>query len=68
MTLGQGDFELDGGEFDVQGGDHLEFILNKILACPCDVQSSINPDDSRGSLQGKCSSESHGDAQSKVSV
>ena len=68
VMFGQGDFELDGREFDIQSRDHLEFILNKILACPCDVQSSINPDDSRGSSQCKGSSEFHGDARGGVVV
>ena len=37
MVLGQGDLELNGGEFDVQGRDNLELGLNKILASPCDI-------------------------------
>ena len=68
IMLGQSDLELNGRELDVHGGDNLELRLNKVLACSCDIQSSVNPNNLWSSSKCKSSLEPHGYTQGGVVV
>ena len=66
MMLGESDCELDGGELDVEGWDHLHLRFDQVLTHLDHIEPGVNPDDPRGISQGECSLEPPSYALSSV--
>ena len=66
--FGQSDPELNGGELQIEVGDHLHLSVDQILASLDNVQTSINPNDARCAPQSKGSFKSSGNTLGAVIV
>ena len=59
---------IASGKLEVESSDHFHLLLNEIFIRSGDVETSINPDDTRSSSQGKTCPETFGNTHCTVGV